>query len=72
MSREKTKRLAATFLDASTVEPAPAEPKLDGVIQARIGDHLRLMYDELIHQPVPDRFIELLDRLDTRDGETAS
>lgn len=72
MSREKTNRLAATFPDVTAVDYPRTEPKLDSVIQARIGDHLRLMYDELVHQPVPDRFVELLNRLESQDGETAS
>jgi hypothetical protein len=37
-----------------------SEPGLDRNIQARIGDNLRAMYDELLQQPVPDRFRDLL------------
>ena len=37
------------------------------MIQDRIGDHLRAMYDDLIQQPVPDRFVELLNRLEKRN-----
>ncbi|MCG7392472.1 hypothetical protein MHY87_06100 [Microvirga sp. ACRRW] len=34
-----------------------------------MGDQLRAMYDELMQQPVPDRFKELLDQLDRKkDG----
>jgi hypothetical protein len=34
-----------------------------------IGRQLRALYDDVVNQPVPDRFKELLDRLDekTRD-----
>ena len=32
-----------------------------------IGDQLRAMYDELMQQPVPDRFKELLDQLDKKN-----
>lgn len=39
-------------------------PELDRAIQARIGDQLRAMYTELLEQPVPDRFSELLKKLD--------
>ena len=38
----------------------PSEPGLDRNVQARIGDNLRAMYDELLQQPVPDRFRDLL------------
>ncbi|HVL72934.1 MAG TPA: NepR family anti-sigma factor [Beijerinckiaceae bacterium] len=46
-----------------------AEPTLDRAIQDRIGTHLRAMYDDLVNQPVPDRFAELLGRLDRGEKE---
>lgn len=45
--------------------PAPQEPGLDKVIQARIGDKLRAMYDSLSEEPVSDRLAEILKRLET-------
>jgi hypothetical protein len=47
-----------------------SEPTLERAVQERIGDHLRAMYDDLMQQPVPDRFAELLSRLETK-GEKA-
>jgi hypothetical protein len=35
--------------------------------QKRIGLHLRTMYDAIVQQPVPDRFRDLIDRLDDAD-----
>jgi hypothetical protein len=46
-----------------------AEPRLDRATQDRIGTHLRAMYDDLLNQPVPDRFAELLGRLERGDNE---
>jgi hypothetical protein len=46
---------------------AGAKPKsggLDRQIQAKIGQQLRAMYDEVVDQGVPDRFSELLKKLD--------
>ena len=40
------------------------DPKLDSSSQRRIGDQLRAMYDELMQQPVPDRFKDLLEQLE--------
>lgn len=37
---------------------------LGGDVQARIGQHLRAMYDDVVRQGVPDRFMDLLSRLD--------
>ena len=64
MTRSKGKRLATVMPQSSTHDETPSEPGLDRQIQTRIGDQLRAMYDDLVHQPVPDRFKDLLDRLD--------
>jgi hypothetical protein len=36
-------------------------------IQAKIGQQLRAMYDDVLNQGVPDRFSELLNRLNQKD-----
>ena len=38
-------------------------------VQGHIGRQLRAVYDEVLHQPIPDRFLELLSRLDEIDPE---
>jgi hypothetical protein len=42
-------------------------PRLGRDIQAKIGQQLRAMYDDVLNQGVPDRFSELLNRLDRKD-----
>lgn len=42
--------------------------KLGRDVQARLGQQLRAMYDEVVNQGVPDRFAELLNRLDQSNG----
>ncbi|GJD48822.1 hypothetical protein OPKNFCMD_1548 [Methylobacterium crusticola] len=42
----------------------PDQPALDRNVQGRIGSHLRAMYDDLMQQPIPDRFIDLLANLE--------
>jgi hypothetical protein len=66
MTRSKGKGLATAVSQSSTHDEQPSEPGLDRQIQTRIGDQLRAMYDDLMQQPVPDRFAELLGRLDQR------
>ena len=39
-------------------------PQLNPEIQAKIGQQLCKIYDEMVNQGVPDRFRELLERLD--------
>jgi Anti-sigma factor NepR len=37
--------------------------KLSREVQARLGQQLRSMYDDVVNQGVPDRFTELLNRI---------
>ena len=67
--RDQGKRLSEPYEDEIMPIQLGPEPALDREIQARIGDKLRSMYDELLEQPVPDRFKELLDRLEKRGQE---
>ncbi len=36
------------------------------VIEQRLGDELRALYQEVLTQPIPARFVELLNKLDGR------
>ena len=50
--------------------PPPQRPKgpaLNPQIQSVIGQQLRRMHDEVVKEGIPDRFAELLKRLDKRD-----
>jgi hypothetical protein len=38
--------------------------KLTRDVQARLGQQLRAMYDDVVSQGVPERFADLLNRLD--------
>jgi hypothetical protein len=37
--------------------------KLSREVQVRLGQQLRAMYDDVVNQGVPDRFTELLNRI---------
>jgi anti-sigma factor NepR-like protein len=63
MMRDQGKRLARVYPEEVLQEKIAPEPAIDRAIQARIGEKLRAMYDELLEQPVPDRFKSLVDRL---------
>lgn len=41
---------------------------LNAEIQSRIGHQLRAMYDDVVRQGVPDRFAELIKKLDSTEG----
>ena len=45
---------------------------LNAEIQSRIGHQLRAMYDDVVRQGVPDRFAELIRKMDGPPAETAA
>jgi hypothetical protein len=51
--------------DISTKQGALGRP-----IQDRIGQQLRAMYNDVVSQGVPERFTELLKKLDDREGKS--
>jgi hypothetical protein len=42
---------------------------LNAEIQSRIGHQLRAMYDDVVRQGVPDRFAELIRKLDVPEHQ---
>jgi Anti-sigma factor NepR len=47
----------------------PGKPGgLNAEIQSRIGHQLRAMYDDVVRQGVPDRFAELIRKLDVPEA----
>jgi Anti-sigma factor NepR len=46
---------------AKKAEGKPA--KLSREVQARLGQQLRAMYDDVVNQGVPERFTDLLNRI---------
>jgi hypothetical protein len=50
-------------------EPGDVEDdtQIDEHIQRRIGAKLRAYYDELLNEPIPEKFIELLVKLDEKE-----
>lgn len=50
-------------------EPSDVEDdtQIDEHIQRRIGAKLRAYYDELLNEPIPEKFIELLVKLDEKE-----
>jgi Anti-sigma factor NepR len=48
----------------TAIRPKGAAPRIDPRIQREIGKHLRAHYDDVVNEPVPDKFIELLRQLE--------
>ncbi|GAB4066171.1 hypothetical protein GCM10028812_13310 [Ancylobacter sonchi] len=65
MTTEDENEGRATGGDAmAAIPPRAPSSVLDGDIQAKIGQHLRAMYDDVVRQGVPNRFLDLLAQLD--------
>ena len=50
----------------STGSAQDADAKLGNDVQRFIGDQLRAVYDEVLKEPVPDRFVKLLEELERK------
>jgi hypothetical protein len=53
----------------SVDDSASPTKKRNPNVKDHIGRQLRALYDEVANQPVPDRFMELLNRLEVKRGE---
>jgi len=71
--------LKMTSSSALHVEPEVDSDLLDGLrkyalaphVQEQIGRRLAAVYDEILRQPIPERFLRLLDQLDQASAKTA-
>ena len=68
MKNSKARPKMPTQAQTATGEGRP-EPRLGHDIQTKIGRQLRAIYDDVVNQGIPDRFAELLSRLDERDDK---
>lgn len=66
----ENKNGAKAVMDTRTGEATGrAEGHLGREVQSKIGQQLRAMYDEVVREGVPDRFADLLRRLDSGGSE---
>lgn len=57
---EGSKRMGKDGKGANSDRVAHIDPR----VQTEIGKHLRAVYDDVINEPVPNRFMELLEKLE--------
>ena len=66
---------SAAYLESGADSAAPAdgdrEYALAPHVQEQIGRRLAAVYDEILRQPIPERFLRLLDQLDQATAKTA-
>jgi Anti-sigma factor NepR len=60
VGQQKPMETTATRNGKPNAKPA----KLSREVQARLGQQLRSLYDDVVNQGVPDRFTDLLNHID--------
>jgi Anti-sigma factor NepR len=64
-SRGNVEKVMKDVKSQASKNAAPRKPGgLNAEIQSRIGHQLRAMYDDVVRQGVPDRFADLVRKLD--------
>ena len=64
-SRGSVEQVMKDVKSQASNSAVPGKPgRLNAEIQSRIGHQLRAMYDDVVRQGVPDRFAELIKKLD--------
>ena len=58
--KNKGNKMRTALQGSSGRSHTPIDPR----IQQEIGKHLRTVYDDVINEPVPDKFMELLAKLE--------
>jgi hypothetical protein len=59
-------------MNRTELAPVHNDATIGRDVQGKIGEQLRAMYDDVVGQGVPDRFADLLKRLDERGGRDRS
>ena len=57
-------------LDVKREQPDREKTLATRARQRAIGRELRRMYDEVVQEPVPEEFLEILHQIDERDEKT--
>jgi hypothetical protein len=64
MKKEKEKNRPMNIVSRGRTESSGKARGADSSVERAIGSRLRAFYDEVAREPVPERFVELLKRLD--------
>src|SRR5215216_4327417 len=68
MRQRKSSRPTGSSMETgSSPTSARSQGRLGRDVQAKIGNQLRAIYDDVVKEGVPDRFVDLLKRLDKQD-----
>ena len=65
--KDRKPMLSHASLAAATRKERRRSGKVGDDVQAHIGERLRIHYEDVLSEPVPDRFLELLRQLERRE-----
>ena len=65
--KDRKSMLSHAYVAAATRKDRRQSGKIGDEVQAHIGDRLKALYDDMLNEPVPDRFLELLTQLERRE-----
>ena len=68
LTRGNVEQVMKDLKSQASKSTTPGKGGLTPEIQSRIGHQLRAMYDDVVRQGVPDRFAELIKKLDAPGG----
>jgi len=71
-STRKVNKAESRTVESPEAESDGAATGLDERLQAHIGGQLKSMYDSYLNAPIPDRLVELLEKLDQVSGHPAA
>ena len=74
MAKRKVRKPVVNATDIQQVSGNATVPQitpgqLDSQLQEHIGRQLQALYNEVVEEPVPDRFLKLLEGLEGKRGE---
>jgi len=62
--RDAKRKQSDQMRNATAEQSDKSGARIDPRIQREIGRHLRAHYDDLVNEPVPDKFMQLLQQLE--------
>ena len=65
--KDRKPMLSHAYRAAATRKDRRRSGQVGDDVQAHIGDRLKALYDDVLSEPVPDRFLDLLSQLERRE-----
>ncbi len=64
------KMISEATANSQPIRPAPPRPPgMRPEIQAQIGQQLRAVYQAIVNEPVPERFLRLIEELERKKAD---